>query len=289
MIADVAREVGGEAVRVTALMGPGVDPHLYKASPGDLRVLGEADLVLYNGIHLEGKLADVLKQLGASKRCVAVAEAIAPASLRDAGDGAHDPHVWFDVSLWLDVVRATEGALAEATPSRAAEIHARAEAYAERLASLHEWCKARIATIPESRRGLITSHDAFGYFGRAYGLRVLAIQGISTESEASLKDVNALVDLLVESKVPAVFVESSVPTKTIESLIEGARARGHAVTIGGELFSDAMGNEGTPEGTYIGMVVHNARSIVRALGGEDQGPPSSVMAPAGAAKEGGTR
>ncbi len=291
MIADAAREVGGEAVRVAALMGPGVDPHLYKASPGDLRVLGEAGLVLYNGLHLEGKLADVLEQLATKKPCVAVGGAIPPASLRDVGSGAHDPHVWFDVSLWIEAVRATERALADASPARAAEIHARGEAYAKRLALLHEWCKARLATIPESKRVLITSHDAFGYFGRAYGLRVLAIQGISTESEASLKDVNALVDLLVQSQVPAVFVESSVPTKTIESLIEGARARGHAVTIGGELFSDAMGAEGTFEGTYVGMVVHNVRSIVRALGGQDVEPPASVTSdePVGQTERGGAR
>lgn len=278
MVADAAREVGGGAVRVTALMGPGVDPHLYKASPGDLRVLGEADVVLYNGLHLEGKLADVLQQLSTKQPCVAVGGAIPTASLRDVGNGAHDPHVWFDVSLWAHAVRAAEGALAAASPTRAAEIHARGEAYAARLALLHEWCQARIATIPESRRVLVTSHDAFGYFGRAYNLRVLAIQGISTESEASLKDVNALVDLLVQSQVPAVFVESSVPTKTIESLIEGAKARGHAVTVGGELFSDAMGEEGTFEGTYVGMVVHNVRSIVRALGGVDAEPPTGVMA-----------
>jgi manganese/zinc/iron transport system substrate-binding protein len=276
MIADAAREIAGDAAEVTALMGPGVDPHLYKASPGDIRALELADLVLYNGLHLEGKLADVLERLGRSKACIAVAGGLKEASLRSTGQGVHDPHVWFDAALWAEAAIVTGDALAGAIPAERDRLIGRARTYADRLLALDAWCKAQLATIPPSRRVLVTSHDAFGYFGRAYGLRVLAVQGISTESEASLKDVNSLVDTLVADAIPAVFIESSVSPRTIEALIEGAKVRGHTVLIGGELFSDALGQEGTPEGTYVGMVIHNVKSIVVSLGGQYAEPPMSV-------------
>ncbi len=270
MIADVAREIGGPRVAVTGLMGEGVDPHLYKASPGDVRAMADADLILYNGLHLEGRMADVIVKMAARSTVVQVTDSIDPAQLREPPEfeGHYDPHVWFDVALWSKAAERTRDALVEADPAGKAEYESRGAAYLKRLAELHEFAKQTIATIPASSRVMVTAHDAFGYFGRAYGLEVTAIQGISTDSEASLKDINALVDMLAARKVPAVFIESSVPRKTIDALVEGCRAKGHGVVVGGELFSDAMGAPGTPEGTYIGMVVHNVETVTRALGGK---------------------
>lgn len=268
MIADVAANiVKGSGATVTALMGPGVDPHLYKASPGDTRLLAEADIVFYNGLLLEGRMVDVLVKMAARKPTIAVTDRIDPKLLREPPEfhGHADPHVWFDVSLWRLAVERVRDGLIEHDPVRADVYRRNAEAYLKEIDELHAWCKAELAKIPESTRLLVTAHDAFGYFGAAYGLEVRGIQGVSTDSEASLKDLNQLVDTLVARKVPAVFVESSVPRKTIEALVEGAKARGHTVTIGGELFSDAMGEPGTPDGTYVGMVRHNVRTIVAAL------------------------
>ncbi|MBX3356945.1 MAG: zinc ABC transporter substrate-binding protein [Phycisphaeraceae bacterium] len=267
MIADVARNVAGDRAAVTALMGEGVDPHMYKASPGDVRLLTSADLVLYNGLHLEGRMADVLVKMAQRHPTVQVTDAIPEDRLREPPEfqGHFDPHVWFDVSLWMLATERTRDALIEIDPAGKPGYNERSAAYLEELARLDAWARERIATIPADRRVLVTAHDAFGYFGRAYGMEVRAIQGISTDSEASMRDINALVDMLVKDRIPAVFVESSVPRKTIEALVEGARARGHNVKIGGELFSDAMGPSGTPEGTYIGMVRHNVDVIVAAL------------------------
>lgn len=269
MIADAARNIAGSHAEVIALMGQGVDPHVYKASPGDVRTLESADLILYNGLHLEGRMADTLEQLGKRRRVVAVAEAIPHNLLRNPPEfeGQHDPHVWFDPTLWRLVAERVRDAMVEADPANATEYRANATTYLAKLDSLHAWTKAQIATIPESGRVLVTAHDAFGYFGRAYGVEVLGIQGISTDSETSLDTVRSLVTLLADRKIPAVFVESSVPRKSIEALIEGSKAKGHTLAIGGELFSDAMGPEGTPEGTYLGMVRHNVVTIVKALGG----------------------
>jgi manganese/zinc/iron transport system substrate-binding protein len=226
--------------------------------------------VLYHGLHLEGKMGDALEQLGRTNRVVEVGAAIDATRLLSPTDAAGhpDPHVWFDVALWSATIGPVREALATLDPAGAATFTTNAEEYAKVLADLDAYAKRSIASIPADRRVLVSAHDAFGYFGRAYGIEVLAIQGISTDSEASLKDINALVDLLVARKVPAVFVESSVPPKTVEALVEGCRSRGHALIIGGELFSDAMGKEGTPEGTYVGMVLHNVDAITRALGGD---------------------
>lgn len=267
MVADIARHLAGEHADVVALMGEGVDPHLYKPSPADVRQLASASLILYNGLHLEGKMGEILEQVGASRPAVAVAESIDPARLLvpDGAQGAHDPHVWFDVELWSGTIEPVRAALAKLDPANAAAYDANARAYRDRLLKLHDDTRAAIAALPPDRRVLVTAHDAFGYFGRAYGIEVHAIQGISTDAEAALKDINDLVDLLVARRVPAVFVESSVPPKTIEALVEGCRARGHEVRVGGSLFSDAMGAPGTPEGTYEGMVRHNVRTIVEGL------------------------
>jgi manganese/zinc/iron transport system substrate-binding protein len=290
MINDVVRSIGGQRVDARALMGEGVDPHLYKATPGDVRLLSGAALVFYNGLHLEGRMGDVLQNLASRRPVVAVGETIDPARLRSPPefDGHPDPHVWFDVDLWSQVARAVRDALVKADPAGKDAYTAAAEEYLSRLDELHAWCRDQIQRIPGPARLLITAHDAFGYFGRAYGIEVMGIQGISTDSEASLRDIAHLVDILVERKVPAVFVESSVPRKTIDALVEGCNARGHSVAIGGELFSDAMGPDGTETGTYIGMVRHNVNTIVHALapGAEavsparENAPPTAPAGPA---------
>lgn len=267
MIADVAKNVGGDFVEVQALMGPGVDPHLYKASQGDLSKLGDADMVLYNGLHLEGRMVDTLVSLAKRVNTVQVTETIPVDLLREPPEfqGHYDPHVWFDVSMWRYSAERIRDAFAEADPAHADTFKANATAYMAQLDELHAYAKAQIATIPEAQRVLITAHDAFGYFGRAYGIEVAGVQGISTAGEYGLQDLERLVNLIVERKVKAVFVESSVPTKSIEALIAGAAGKGHTVLQGGQLFSDAMGTAGTPEGTYIGMVRHNVDTIVKAL------------------------
>lgn len=275
MIHDLVRVIGGERVSAVGLMGPGVDPHLYKASPADARQLADADLILYNGLHLEGKLADTLVRLARTKPVIAVTERIPEKDLHTPEEmGGHfDPHVWFDVRLWRLAAERVRDALIEVDPAGEAAFRAAFDRYAAELDALHQEILTQIATIPESRRVLVTAHDAFGYFASAYGMNVRAIQGISTEAEASLRDINSLVDMLVADRLPAVFVESSVPRKTMEALVEGAKSRGHDVRIGGELFSDAMGDPGTPEGTYVGMMRHNVRTIVAALAPLPAEPP----------------
>ena len=265
MVADLARNVGGKHVEVKALMGAGVDPHLYKASPGDLSLMSNADVVFYSGWHLEGKMTEVFVNLAREKPAVAVAEKGIPHDQILESDGAHDPHVWFDVSLWSLAAGAARDALIEFDPPNATDYKANTAAYQKRLAKLHEEATKTIATIPKEQRVMVTAHDAFRYFGRAYDIEVRGIQGISTESEAGVKQINDLVTFLTKRKIKAVFVETSVSDQNIRSLIEGAGAGGHKVEIGGELYSDAMGKEGTEDGTYEGMVRHNVNTIVKAL------------------------
>lgn len=267
MIADLAKEIGGADAEVTSLMGPGTDPHLYKAREKDIRLLASADIVLYNGLHLEGKLGDVLEKMAKKKPVIPVAEVIPAARLHQmtGAAGSHDPHVWFDVTLWMQVAERIRDVLVEASPKNKAGFQSRATNLLGRMKALHEWAAAQTAEIPKQRRVMITAHDAFGYFGTAYDFEVRGIQGISTEDEAGVKDINALVDFIALKGIKAVFVESSVSKKNIEALVEGCTAKGHPLKIGGELFSDAMGAEGTKEGTYLGMVEHNVRTIVGAL------------------------
>lgn len=274
MIADAARWIGQSEVEVTRLMGEGVDPHLYKPAPGDLRALEGADLVLYNGLHLEGKLAEALSKLAERKPVVAIAAEIPVDRLIMSSDegGQPDPHVWHDPRLWSLAVQRLQGAMNEVAPHKRSGFAYHAEVYLTVLDRLHAWAEEQIATIPPDRRVLVTAHDAFAYFGRAFGLEVHGVQGISTDSEASIRDVNALVDLLVGRRVPAVFFESSVPPRTVRVLVEGCKARGHEVRIGGELYSDALGPDDTPEGTYFGMFEHNVRTIVEALSGKPAAP-----------------
>lgn len=265
MVADLARNIGGDRVAVTALMGPGVDPHLFKASEGDIARLQQARIIFYNGLHLEGRMGDILVKMAREKPTVAVAERIPEERLLITEDGVEDPHIWFDVSLWMEAAAVVRDSLVQLDPEGASTYRQNAEAYLAELKELDEWARAELATIPAGRRVLVTAHDAFGYFGRAYDIEVAGLQGISTATEYGLADLQQMIDLLVEREIKAVFIESSVPRSSIEALVEGAAALGHQVSIGGELFSDAMGPEGTPEGTYVGMIRHNVRAIVEAL------------------------
>lgn len=270
MVADLVRGVGGDRVEVTQVMGSGVDPHMYRVTRDDVRVILAADVVFYNGLMLEGKMADALAKVGRRKPGIAVAERFDRSRLLasdESGEGA-DPHVWMDVDLWSQGVDAVRDALSVFDPSHAEAYRDAAANYRDELDRLHRYAVRSIGSIPEERRVLITSHDAFNYFGRAYGIEVMGIQGLSTDSEAGLQRINELVDLLVRRDVRAVFVESSVPSKNIEALIEGASSRGHQVRVGGELYSDAMGQQGTYEGTYIGMIDHNVTRVTRGLGGK---------------------
>jgi manganese/zinc/iron transport system substrate-binding protein len=270
MVADIVRNVGGKHVTVTQIMGAGVDPHLYKATRDDVQTIMTGDIVFYSGLMLEGKMVDTLVKVSRSKPVYAVTEIIDEQYLLEPADfaGHYDPHVWMDISAWAKCVDAVAKALSEFDAKHAAEYRDNAESYRKELLELYEYGRRSVATIPERSRVLVTSHDAFNYFGRAYGLEVQGVQGISTESEAGLQRVNELVDLIVQKQIKAVFVESSVPRKNIEAIASGVRARGHEVVIGGELFSDAMGEEGTYEGTYVGMLDHNITLTTRALGGE---------------------
>jgi manganese/zinc/iron transport system substrate-binding protein len=267
MITDVVKNVGGERVVVTGLMGPGVDPHLYKASEGDVRKLYRADVIFYGGLHLEARMGEVLEEMGARTRVVAVTDAIPRDSLMGSADYAnqYDPHVWFDVRLWAMTVDRVAAALGETDPAHAAEYRARAARYRAELLELDAYVRAQAQRVPADKRVLITAHDAFGYFGRRYGFEVRGLQGISTASEAGTADVQGLSRFIAQRKIPAVFIESSIPTRTIEAVREAVRSRGYDVGMGGSLFSDAMGTPGTPEGTYVGMVRHNIDTIVAAL------------------------
>jgi manganese/zinc/iron transport system substrate-binding protein len=271
MITDLVRAVGGEQAEVVGLIGEGVDPHLYNPTRSDVAALMAADIVFYNGLLLEGKMTDVLIRVGrGGKPVYAVTDLIDEEYLMESDEmeGYHDPHVWMDVGAWMKALDAVSAALSEFDPAHAEHYAERAAAYRSQLETLHDYAQRVLATIPVRNRILITAHDAFNYFGRAYGIQVLGIQGISTESEAGLQDINRLVDLIVKQDIGAVFVETSVAEKNVRALIEGARARGQNVRIGGTLFSDAMGPPGTYEGTYIGMIDHNVTTITRALGGQ---------------------
>jgi manganese/zinc/iron transport system substrate-binding protein len=271
MIWDIARIVGGEHVEVIALMGPGVDPHLYKASEGDVAALQNADVIFYNGLHLEAQMGGVLERMNdIGVQTVAVTDKIDRTLLNAPPEfeGNYDPHVWFDVTLWMKAVEQVEETLTEVDPAHKSDYEANAEAYLKELDSLHHYVLDEANQVPAEQRILITAHDAFNYFGRAYGFEVRGLQGISTEAQAGTADVQALADFIVEKQIPAIFVESSVPQRTIEAVQAAVHAQGFNVAIGGQLYSDAMGSEGTPEGTYIGMVKYNIDTIVSALKGD---------------------
>lgn len=274
MVTDIVREVVGDRGRVSGMIQSGSDPHLFRPSRRDLIQLKTADVVVYSGLHLEGQMTDTLGQLSTTKQkrpslVFAVTQDLARDQLRtpELAAGHPDPHVWMDVGLWSKCVETIAEELANWDPPHAAEYRERAVAYRGELAELDRYVREVIQSIPEPQRHLVTAHDAFGYFGRAYGIEVAAVQGISTESEAGVQDINRLVDLLVSQRIPAIFVESSVNEKYLRAVLEGAKSRGMEVKIGGQLYSDAMGSEGTYEGTYVGMLDSNASTIAKALGG----------------------
>ncbi len=271
MVADIVREVAGGKAEVEGIIGEGVDPHLYKPTRNDMVSIQGADIVFYNGLMLEGKMSDALVRVARDGKPIhAVTEAILESGGYVMTDKAqyYDPHVWMDVSGWIRAVEVVADALSRFDPGNAGYYEANAVAYIEELARLDAYAKEVLGSIPEKRRILVTAHDAFNYFGRAYGLEVRGIQGISTESEAGVRDIENLIEYLVEREIPAVFVETSVSDKNVRALLEGARARGHELKIGGSLYSDAMGAPGTYRGTYIGMIDHNVTTIARALGGD---------------------
>ena len=271
MVADVVLNVAGERAVVEQLMRAGVDPHLYKASEGDVARLAEADIIFYNGLHLEARFAEVLERVNETgKPTVAIAEVLPEETLvaPPEFDGFYDPHVWMDVKLWLQTIAPVRDALIELDPTHADLYRANADAYQERLEALESYATQRLAEVPEEQRILVTAHDAFNYFGRGYDFDVFAPQGISTATEAGIEDIRRTIDVLVERDVPAIFAESTISPDIVEAVREGAGARGHVVEIGGELFTDAMGNPGTPEGTYEGMIRHNVDTIVEALTAE---------------------
>ena len=270
MVADAVKHVGGDRVEVVSIMGEGVDPHLYKPKASDIRRILAADLVLYTGLKLEGRMGDAFKRARARGLPVQpITAGLPPKELLvdEAAEGYPDPHVWMDVALWSRTLDEVTKALCDKDPEGCETYRLNAKSYQASLLSLHQEIKTMMQTIPEQQRVLVTAHDAFRYFGRAYGIKVRGIQGISTESEAGLADLNDLVSYLVEHRIPATFVESSVSRKNVQALVEGTRARGHEIVIGGELYSDAMGKPGTPEGTYVGMIRHNAETVCKALGG----------------------
>ncbi len=267
MVGDIVQVVGGDRVEVTTLMGPGIDPHAYKASEGDVEKIGSADIVFYNGLHLEAKVAEVFGKMGDDIVTVPVAERI-PVDRRivvGTGIGAYDPHVWFDVELWSIAVEEVRDTFVRVDPAHVDGYNARADAFQLEMAELDEYVAEQALRVPPDQRVLITAHDAFGYFARAYAFEVLGLQGVSTATEAGAGDIQDLAEIIVERQIPAIFVETSVSPRTIQALQEAVRARGFEVVVGGSLFSDAMGDPGTLEGTYLGMVRHNIDTIVGAL------------------------
>ena len=270
MITDIVQQVAGDKAIVQGIVQGDTDPHTYKPSRSDRIALQEADVIFYNGLMLEGKMSDVFVSLASrGKPVFAVTQLLDEEKYVITDEDEHlDPHVWMDVQGWMNAVRVVAASLSSYDNTNAAFYDANARSYLTKLEALDTYAKQVIASIPADRRVLITAHDAFGYMGRAYGLKVMGVQGLSTESEAGLRHMSELVNFIVQNKIAAVFIEASVSEKNIKALIEGAAAQGHTVTIGGKLYSDSMGAAGTYEGSYIGMIDHNVSTIAKALGGK---------------------
>lgn len=266
-IADVVENVGGNLVEVESLMGSGVDPHLYNAVQSDIEKLDSADIIFYNGLNLEGQMDEIFKQMNDLKPTIAVGEHIDETKLLadPESDKVYDPHIWFDMSIWKDVVQIVADELSNLDPDHEEQFQANADQYLQQLSETELYLEEKITEIPEESRVLVTAHDAFHYFGVRYGFEVVGLQGLSTESDYSVSDLNKIIDLIIDRNIKGVFIESSVSERSIQAVVEGAQEKGHTLQIGGELFSDAMGEEGTEEGTYIGMVKHNIDTIVEAL------------------------
>lgn len=266
-IADALKNIVQDHVNVITLMGPGIDPHTYHATQQDIQHLLNANMVFYNGLHLEGKMIDILQKLGREKPVYAVGDAIkATERLTDPNFSVGiDPHIWFDVKLWQQVVQYMSDYLQKATPDKAHYYQENTQRYLQQLDQLHQDTLQAIQQVPEAQRVLITAHDAFGYFGRAYAMEVRGLQGISTVSECGLKDVINLVNFIIKRNIKAIFLETSVPEKPLQAVVEGCRARGHQVVIGGYLYSDALGQQGISADNYCGMFEANVKTIVEAL------------------------
>lgn len=268
MITDLLVNIGGDAINIQGLMGSGVDPHLYKASEGDVTKLANADLIFYNGLHLEGKLVEVFEKMGSRNiKTVAVSDVIDKSTLIGSEYFAsnYDPHIWFDITYWEQVTQFVVDKLSEAVPEKQAVFEANGESYLKQLNDLKIEINSTINTLQQDNRILVTAHDAFNYFGKAFNFEVVGLQGLSTATEAGVQDVQKLATFIIDKKVKAIFVESSVPKRTIEALQEAVKSKGHDVKIGGTLYSDALGDAGTIEGTYIGMFKYNVNTIVNAL------------------------
>jgi len=266
MITDLVKKIGGQHINLQGLMGSGVDPHLYKASEGDVTKLANADIIFYNGLHLEGKLVEVFEKMK-NKKTVAISDAIDKNTLIGSEYFAsnYDPHIWFDIAYWKQATNFVIKTLSEAIPEQKTNFEANGKAYIAKLNTLKSQIETTINTLPKEDRILVTAHDAFNYFGKAFNFQVVGLQGLSTATEAGVQDVQKLSAFIIEHQVKAVFVESSVPKRTIQALQAAVKSKGHNVTIGGTLYSDALGNAGTVEGTYIGMFEYNVNTIVEAL------------------------
>ena len=268
MITDLVSHVGGDKINIQGLMGSGVDPHLYKASEGDVTKLAKANVIFYGGLHLEGKLVDVFEKMERQNiKTIAVSDALDKKTLigSELFASNYDPHIWFDVTNWQQITTFVVEKLSEANPENKAFFEENSKKYMEELKELDIELRAIISTLPKEKRILVTAHDAFNYFGKAYGFEVVGLQGLSTATEAGVQDVQNLANFIIDKNVKAIFVESSVPRRTIEALQAAVNSKKHHVEIGGTLYSDALGNAGTTEGTYVGMFKYNVNTIVNAL------------------------
>ena len=267
MLTDLVKNIGGDLIDLQGLMGAGVDPHLYKASEGDVSKLFNADVIFYNGLHLEGKLVAVFEKMDTQKTTVALGEFLAKEGLigSDYFASNYDPHVWFNIQYFKEFSDKVTSVLSEEDPKNAASFTANNLAFQQKLDLLHTAVVNTIATLAPEKRILVTAHDAFNYFGKAYGFKVVGLQGLSTATEAGVQDVQKLSEYIIANKVKAIFIESSVPRRTIEALQEAVLSKGHQVSIGGSLYSDALGDADSVEGTYVGMFLYNIKTIVNAL------------------------
>ncbi|MGB7393486.1 MAG: zinc ABC transporter substrate-binding protein [Pricia sp.] len=267
MITDLVKNIGRDSVNVQGLMGSGVDPHLYKASEGDVSKLTGADVVFYSGLHLEGKLVDVFEKMGRNSTTIALAEVLDKEGLigSEYFASSYDPHIWFNIEYWKQITEYLTEELSRIDPENASFYEDNKEEYLQKLDVLEDDIRQTIATLPEEKRVLVTAHDAFSYFGEEYGFEVVGLQGLSTATEAGVQDVQRLAQLIIDKQVKSIFVETSVPKRTIEALQKAVNSKGYDVAIGGTLYSDALGNAGTEEGTYLGMFRYNVNTIVEAL------------------------
>lgn len=267
ILGDMVSNIVKSKANVTTLMGAGVDPHLYKATQNDISALMNADIIVYNGLHLEGKMGEIFEGMTGKQLVIAASDGIPDSLLITSNDfkGAYDPHIWFDPTLWSMACLYVTEKIAENAPSIADDVRLTGRSYANNMLGIDFWIKQELKRLPENKRLLITAHDAFGYFGRAYGLKVKGLQGLSTLSEYGLKDVTEMVDFIITNSVKSIFVETSVNQQSVEAVVEGCKQKGYAVQIGNQLYSDAMGDPNSNGGTYLKMIKHNVLSIIRGL------------------------